>query len=92
MRVDASRCVLCGEPNDCALARRGGGELGEPGEPSEPSESREGGGDLAGEDAAPCWCRPLRFPPALLARARTLDGGTACVCRRCLEAALARGE
>ncbi|MEZ4282881.1 MAG: cysteine-rich CWC family protein [Myxococcota bacterium] len=80
--VDATRCALCGEPNDCALARRAADGI----------DAGEGGCDRGGADAAPCWCRPQRFPAALLARARARDGGAACVCRRCLEAALARGE
>jgi len=44
----------------------------------------EGAAARAGE---PCWCVGLAFPPALLARATARDGGRACVCRRCLEAA-----
>ncbi|MEZ4332303.1 MAG: cysteine-rich CWC family protein [Myxococcota bacterium] len=38
-------------------------------------------------EAAPCWCVERRFPPSLLERARARDGGAACVCRACLEAA-----
>lgn len=44
----------------------------------------EGG---AAQTVAPCWCVGRSFAPALLARATARDGGRACVCRRCLEAA-----
>ncbi len=46
-------------------------------------------GAAAAETAEPCWCVGRRFPAALVALARERDGGEACICRRCLEAASA---
>ncbi len=46
--------------------------------------------DEADGEGAPCWCVERLFPDALLARARARDGGKACICRRCLDAAAAR--
>ena len=33
IEVDRSRCVICGGPNDCALARRAGNREADAGEP-----------------------------------------------------------
>jgi hypothetical protein len=42
----------------------------------------------AGRDV-PCWCVDRRFPEALLAQGRLREGGSACICRGCLDAAAA---
>ncbi len=52
------------------------------GAPNDCALAREG----ADGDGPPCWCVDRLFPESLLARARVLDGGKACICRRCLEA------
>ena len=36
-----------------------------------------------------CWCRDVRFAPALFERLPAGARGTACICRRCAEAAAA---
>lgn len=76
----AARCPLCGGANACVRAARGRDAASGP-------DASSGGG--AGEAA--CWCVARRFPPALLERARRLDGGAACVCRGCVDAAEVRG-
>jgi hypothetical protein len=57
IRIDRSRCVLCGQPNDCALAREG-----QPGDgpcwcvdETFPTSLRERA--RAKDDGASCICR-----------------------------------
>lgn len=44
----------------------------------------------AGDDE-PCWCVGRRFPVALTRAATARDGGAACICRACLDAAETTG-
>ena len=78
IKVDRSRCVLCGGPNDCALAKV-----------DVQSKSR-GGADARSE--APCWCVGESFPLRLLEAANAKDAGASCVCRACLEKAAAEND
>lgn len=60
LELDRSRCALCGEPNECLLARP------------------------EGDRGERCWCVDERFPAELTERPTQTDGGTRCICRRCL--------
>ena len=71
--VDRSRCVLCGRPNECVLARREAQERDGSDSPQSSTES--------------CWCVAEVFPESLTLRASDRDGGESCICRACLEQA-----
>ena len=71
LSIDRSRCVLCGGPNECALARDAVSD----------GESREV------ETAEPCWCVGQVFPETLTEGATARDGGASCICRSCLDEA-----
>jgi hypothetical protein len=83
------RCVLCGEPNDCARAAALGASAGRMEGAVGGSAGATTGAASVGAAEEPCWCVGRTFPPALLERATAVDGGAACVCRRCLAAASA---
>ena len=74
-QVDPARCPLCGRPNGCRLAAAGFTAAA-------PARADE----LPQE---PCWCFSMRFPAALLARVPEHARNRACICRACLEEALA---
>lgn len=42
----------------------------------------------SGEAQPPCWCHDERFTPELLARIPAAARGSACLCQRCVRAAL----
>lgn len=69
--VDRSRCVLCGGPNDCALARREAAVASDARSRNAPEQT--------------CWCVGRVFPESLTRRATQRDGGARCVCLACLE-------
>jgi hypothetical protein len=71
LSIDRSRCVLCGGPNECAMAL-------------EDVSEREAG-NVAKEE--PCWCVGQVFPKALTEGATARDGGASCICRSCLDEA-----
>lgn len=89
---DANVCVLCGQPNDCALAKAANSEseqncgAGQSGQSREVADGRPEGGSCK-EVNGPCWCVGKTFPPALLAKATALDQGAGCICRGCLSRA-----
>jgi hypothetical protein len=82
LTIDPGRCVLCGGPNDCLLARD---------EARDEAGARSG--DARGHAERPdreeaCWCVGRVFPESLQARATAHDGGARCICRACLDDAL----
>lgn len=58
---------------------------GEPNDCAQAAVAARGKGEARA--AEPCWCVGRAFPRALLERAAAVDGGAACICRRCLAAA-----
>jgi hypothetical protein len=72
---DRSRCVLCGGPNECVMARPSGDAPAARGA-SPPDESTA---------SEPCWCVDRVFPGGLTQAAIESDGGASCICRSCLE-------
>ncbi len=66
-----------------------------PGPPVDPSRcplcGRPNGCLLAAhpDGGGRCWCFSMRFPPALLARVPERARNRACICRSCVEEAIA---
>jgi len=86
--ASTARCPLCGGANDCARAARETGSGAGAGARAGAGAGGRAAGDAAARDGeAPCWCVARAFPSSLLRRADARDGGAACVCARCLDAA-----
>ena len=73
IQIDQSRCVLCGGPNDCVMARaRADRAEAETGEAESQANER-------------CWCVDAVFPESLRTEATARDKGASCICRTCLD-------